>query len=286
MTTSTTADCKLNQDNTEVTLEQTATSMLDILCNRLNQQFEKDCINTKAWLESRKEARQIAELNGDDVDDLFGDDEILDAAEENPNLVSTVCASIDLSSDLPVFALIQNDYGVPLVNLKITRLNSLKLNKDTNSIHRQFQYYGRLYLKKSGTYYKPACSCPEHDPVHQVLISANSWISLADCVKQLIDKSKEAFYCKNCADLQTTRYEPNNDECNTCLFASIYHQDQEFKLCNICKENTHRYCTLPCGHSFHYKCVKEIKLALYRGSGFGQEMKRLCPNCRAPFELV
>ncbi|MDD4930846.1 MAG: RING finger domain-containing protein [Candidatus Colwellbacteria bacterium] len=62
-----------------------------------------------------------------------------------------------------------------------------------------------------------------------------------------------------------------SDTCNNCLVIKVFKQC-EVKDCAICLEKAEVYCTLPCKHSFHNKCVMGLQ-------------SRTCPLCRAGFEL-
>ena len=50
-------------------------------------------------------------------------------------------------------------------------------------------------------------------------------------------------------------------------------------LCHICKEKHDKNsCKLPCGHSYHYNCIRESQK-----NCFDKSNKNTCPLCNTPF---
>lgn len=73
--------------------------------------------------------------------------------------------------------------------------------------------------------------------------------------------------CNICTEV----HRDTTETCNNCLVLSVFKQIVPIH-CVICLEEAKIYCTLPCKHSFHNKCVMGLK-------------HWSCPLCRAAFEL-
>lgn len=74
--------------------------------------------------------------------------------------------------------------------------------------------------------------------------------------------------CVLCSEI----HDDISETCNNCSIIKAFSKI-ELKECAICLETTKIYCTLPCNHNFHSRCVSQLKNPLK------------CPLCRENFEL-
>lgn len=91
--------------------------------------------------------------------------------------------------------------------------------------------------------------------------------------EELVDRCLNIIHkIKKCESCNQSQYLEKGSVCNRCMHYRVTQKIDE--LCCICKDENFLgvYYYLPCGHSFHFSCVRKI-------------LKKECPMCRKVFEF-
>lgn len=170
--------------------------------------------------------------------------------------------------------LIKNRDGVILKRLRISRLHNKNYYASVSCFNNSpFFVYDDENEEEEDNQFRDDEEADEEfferHPRHKGSYSMDDK-DLVTLLKRVFEFFRENIkMCQSCCDI----HDHTTSVCNNCLVAKAFRaNDEEVKECAICLEKAEVYCTLPCNHSFHTKCIVQLK-------------HQCCPLCRAHFSL-
>lgn len=92
--------------------------------------------------------------------------------------------------------------------------------------------------------------------------------TLSSALEKFIEHISSKVYCRDCGKLCLDKeYAVDEEQCMSCVLETLLLYKKNSRIfCSICQQETYRYITLDCGHTFHRRCVSKL-------------LKNSCPLC-------
>lgn len=99
--------------------------------------------------------------------------------------------------------------------------------------------------------------------------------TLTMVLEKFIEHISSKVYCRDCGKLCNDKdFCMEEDQCMSCVLETLLlNRKRKPIFCSICQQETCRYITLQCGHTFHRRCVSKL-------------LKNNCPLCSKSIFVV